>query len=332
VSAPSETALSSAAALALKESIRRLEHYASTAWAHNTVRAYRSDWRHFSAWCAAHGCAPLPASAETVALYLGAITPRFSLATLERRLASIGAAHKEANLPVPTTVAEGPLHRVWRGIVREKTRSQEQAEPLLAPDMRLIVQSLPRDHESGDLTMWSYRDRALLLLGWAGAMRRSELVALTVDDVALVSGEGMNVRVRTSKTDQEGRGLLKGIPFGTHAETCPVTSIRTWTQVAEIRSGPLFRRIYKSGRVGDRPLSPQTVSLILKEHAARVGLPPEQFSAHSLRSGFITQAIRAGKPERRVKDHSGHRSWEAFHGYVKQAGTFDDNPGKDIGL
>jgi site-specific recombinase XerD len=332
VSIAPEHALSPAAALALEESIRRLEHYASTAWAHNTVRAYRSDWRHFSAWCADHGCSSLPASAETVGLYLGAIAPRFSLATLERRLASVGAAHKESNLPVPTTVAEGPLHRVWRGIVREKTRSQEKAEPLLAPDMRLIVQSLPREPESGDLTIWSYRDRALLLLGWAGAMRRSELVSLTVGDVTLVSGEGMNLHVRVSKTDQEGRGLLKGIPFGSHVDTCPVTSVRTWTQMAGIRSGPLFRRIYKSGKVGAQALSPQTVSLILKEHAARVGLPPERFSAHSLRSGFITQAIRAGKPERRVKDHSGHRSWEAFHGYVKQAGTFEDNPGKDIGL
>jgi site-specific recombinase XerD len=332
VSTLSETALSPAAALALEESIRRLEHYASTAWAHNTIRAYRSDWRHFSAWCAEHGCVSLPASAETVALYLGAIAPRFSLATLERRLASIGAAHKEANSPVPTSVAGGPLHRVWRGIVREKTRSQEKSESLLAPDMRLIVQSLPRDSESGDLTIWSYRDRALLLLGWAGAMRRSELVALTVEDITLVSGEGMNIYVRASKTDQEGRGLHKGIPFGARAETCPVTSVRTWTQMAGIRSGPLFRRIYKNGKVGDGALSAQTVSLVLKEHAARVGLPSDRFSAHSLRSGFITQAIRAGKPERRVKDHSGHRSWEAFHGYVKQAGTFDDNPVKDIGL
>jgi len=324
--------LTPAAALELEASLRRLEDYAAQAWSPNTLRAYRADWRHFSAWCVNHNCDALPATPDTIGLYLGAIAPEMALATLERRLASIGAAHKEANHSSPCSVSDGALHRVWRGIVRDKTRHQDKAEPLLAADLRQVIQGLPRDSESGDLTLHSLRDRAILLIGWAGALRRSELVALTTADVANVPSEGLNLYVRSGKTDQEGRGLVKGIPFGERVETCPVVGLRTWLQRAGIVEGPLFRRIYNNGRLGPRALSPQTVSLILKEHVARVGLSPDAFSAHSLRSGFITQAIRAGKPERRVKDHSGHRSWEAFHGYVKQAGTFDDNPAQGIGL
>lgn len=330
--APSAGGLSPAQAADLAESLARLNRYAEQSWAPNTVRAYLADWRHFEAWCADHQFRSLPASVETVGLYLGTIAPDYSLATLERRLSSISAAHRERGGPNPCGVSEGPLRRIWRGIVREKSRRQDKAEPLMASDLRLIVQNLPRDPESGDLTPTSLRDRALLLIGWTGALRRSELVGLTTDDIEFVSGSGLNIYIRKSKTDQEGQGLIKGIPFGSHAETCPVLGLRTWLQYAGIRSGPLFRRFYRGGSIGKKPLTAQYVSKILKAHAERVGLSPEVFSAHSLRSGFITQAIRAGKPERRVKDHSGHASWETFNGYVKQAGTFDENPAEGLGL
>jgi site-specific recombinase XerD len=316
----------------LTASLGRLQEYAEQAWADNTVRAYNSDWEHFTSWCALHGRDPLPASIETVGLYLGVIAPEFSLATIERRLSSISAAHREHGHPNPATVAEGPLMRIWRGIVREKTRRQDKAEPLMAKDLRLIVQNLPRDPEKGALTIASLRDRAILLIGWAGALRRSELVGLTTDDAQFVAGDGLNIFIRKSKSDQEGRGLVKGIPYGDHVETCPVTALRTWLQAADIESGPLFRRFYRGGSIGKKALTAQYVSVILKEHAERVGLSADEYSAHSLRSGFITQAIRAGKPERRVKEHSGHSSWETFNGYVKQAATFEGNPVKGIGL
>lgn len=323
---------SAALAPALQASLDRLERYADQSWADNTKRAYRSDWQHFAEWCHEYDRRALPASPEDIALYLGMIAPHYSLATLERRLSSISAAHRERGLDNPARVAEGPLMRIWKGIVRDKTRQQDKAEPLMAQDLRAIVQQLPRDPETGALTLASLRDRALLLLGWAGALRRSELVGLTTDDIQFVAGDGLNLTIRKSKTDQEGEGLIKGIPYGDHAETCPVTALRTWLQAAGIRSGPLFRRFYRGGSIGKTALTAQYVSRILKEHAERVGLPPDAFSAHSLRSGFITQAIRAGKPERRVKEHSGHKSWETFNGYVKKAATFEGNPVKGIGL
>lgn len=316
----------------LADSLARLTAYAEKSWAVNTIRGYASDWAHFSEWCESYGFKSLPASVETVGLYLGAITEDYSLATIERRLSAVSAAHRERALPNPCGVSEGPLMRIWRGIVREKSRRQDKAEPLMASDLRLIIQNLPRDPDTGELTPASLRDRALLLTGWAGALRRSELVGLTTEDVEFVSGQGLNVFVRQSKTDQEGEGLIKGIPYGDHVETCPVTALRMWLKEANIESGPLFRRFYRGGAIGQKPLTAQYVSRILKEHAARVGLSADDFSAHSLRSGFITQAIRAGKPERRVKDHSGHSSWETFNGYVKQAGTFEENPVEGIGL
>jgi site-specific recombinase XerD len=315
----------------LEASLDRLQAFADQAWAENTIRAYKSDWEHFSAWCMRHERRALPAAVETVGLYLGSIVDSYTLATIERRLASISSMHKEKNHESPASVSSGPLRNVWRGIVRDKSRQQDKAQPLMVEDLRLIVQNLPRK-ESGGLTLSSLRDRSILLVGWAGALRRSEIVGLTFEDLDFVPGEGVNIFIARSKTDQEGEGLLKGIPYGTHPDTCPVTALRTWLQAADIDNGPVFRRFYRGGSIGKTALTPQYVSIILKEHAERVGLDTEALSAHSLRSGFITQAIRAGKPERRVKEHSGHKSWETFNGYVKQAATFQENPAEGIGL
>lgn len=316
----------------LDASLRRLEAYAAKSKAPATRRAYASDWADFHSWCVRYGRTPMPAAAETIGLYLGSIAEETSLATLERRLAAISTLHKEAGYDSPASVSKGPLRTIWKGIIRDKTRRQDKAEPLLVEDLRRIIQHLPQDRKSGEFTLTSLRDRALLLIGWAGALRRSELVGLHVTDIEFVPGEGLNVFIRRSKNDQEGTGLVKGIPYGAHPDTCPVVALRTWLQAARITDGPIFRRFYRGERLADTALTAQYVSLILKKHGGRIGLNVADFSAHSLRSGFITQAIRIGKSERRVKDHSGHKSWQTFNGYVKQAGTFHQNPGKDIGL
>lgn len=316
----------------LEASLSRLEDYVAQSRTEATRRAYTSDWEDFAAWCARYNRMAMPAQAETIGLYLGSVADQLSLATLERRLAAIASLHKEAGYESPTSVSKGPLRRIWKGLVREKSRQQDKAEPLLVEDLRRMIEHLPRNRKTNDLTLASLRDRAILLIGWAGALRRSEIVALTVSDTEFVAGEGINIYIRYSKSDQEGDGLIKGIPYGSHAETCPVLALRTWLQAAAITQGPIFRRFYRGGKLGDKALTAQYVSVILKKHAERVGLTPEDFSAHSLRSGFITQAIRKGKSERRVKEHSGHKSWETFNGYVKRAGTFQSNPVKDVGL
>lgn len=315
----------------LAESLERLERYARDHRAANTKRAYEADLRDFADWCERYDRSPLPASVETVGLYVGALAAENKLATIERRLAAISVAHKEAGYDSPASVAEQPLRRIWEGLVREKSRVQDKAEPLLVADLKRIVETLPRQQD-GELSLRALRDRALLLVGWSAALRRSELVGITSADVDWIEAKGMNVTITRSKTDQHGEGLVKGIPFGNHADTCPVLALRTWLRRAGISDGPVFRRLYRGGSVGESGLTPQSVSLVVKRHVERVGLDPAIYSSHSLRSGFITQALYAGRRERRVKEHSGHKSWAAFNQYVKKASTFQENPAKDIGL
>ena len=326
----------------LQESLGRLEDFAAQSQAENTIRAYAADLEDFRHWCGRMDREWMPATPETIGLYLGARAEELSLATLERRLAAIASGHKEEGHESPASVAEGPLRKIWKGIVREKTRQQDGAPPLMVEDLRSIIEHLPRYSSSdegptGELTLTALRDRALLLVGWTGALRRSELVALTTADIEFIEGEGLNVYVRRSKADQEAEGLVKGLPYGSNKETCPVTSLRQWLQAAERNvegafEGDIFRRFYRGESIGESAMTAQYVSTVLKRHAESAGLGPDKYSAHSLRAGFITQAIRAGKPERRVKEHSGHASWETFNRYVEEAGTFRDNPAEDIGL
>jgi len=326
----------------LQESLGRLEDFAAQAQAENTIRAYAADLEDFRHWCKKYDREWLPATPKTIGLYLGARADDLSLSTIERRLAAIASLHKEEGYESPASVAEGPLRTIWKGIVRKKTRQKGGAPPLMVEDLKSIIEHLPRysssdDGPTGELTLTSLRDRALLLVGWTGALRRSELVALTTSDVEFVEGEGVNVYVRRSKSDQEGTGLVKGLPYGSGQETCPVTALRQWLQAAEAEvegtfEGDVFRRFYRGESIGESAMTAQYVSTVLKRHAESAGLDSEAYSAHSLRAGFITQAIRAGKPEPRVKEHSGHASWETFNQYVEEAGTFQDNPTEDIGL
>jgi site-specific recombinase XerD len=326
----------------LQESLGRLEYFAAQSQAENTIRAYAADLEDFRHWCKKMDREWLPAAPKTIGLCLGARADELSLATLERRLAAIASLHKEEGYESPASVAEGPLRKIWKGIVREKTRQQDGAPPLMVEGLRSIIEHLPRysnpdNGPTGELTLTSLRDRALLLVGWTGALRRSELVALTTADIEFAEGEGVNVYVRRSKADQEGSGLIKGLPYGQNKETCPVTALRQWIQAAEKEvdgpfEGDIFRRFYRGESIGESAMTAQYVSKVLRRHAESAGLDPAEYSAHSLRAGFITQAIRAGKAERRVKEHSGHESWETFNQYVEEAGTFQDNPAEDIGL
>ena len=179
----------------------------------------------------------------------------------------------------------------------------------MAQDLKSIIEHLPRysssdDGPTGRLTPTTLRDRALLLVGWTGVLRRSELVALTTEDIQFIEGEGVNVYVRRSKADQKAEGLVKGLPYGSSRETCPVTALRQWLQAVEAEvegpfDGDIFRRFYRGESIGESAMTAQYVSTVLK---------------------------------RRVKEHSGHASWETFNEYVEEAGTFQDNPAEGIGL
>jgi site-specific recombinase XerD len=284
----------------------------------STRRAYGIDFRIFKAWCDVRGVAALPAAPETVAAYLGAHAGTSKASTLGRRVAAIRYAHKLAGLALPTD-AEG-VKATMRGIRRTFGSARVRKAPAVAAKMHSMVATTP-DKLSG------LRDRALLLLGFAGAFRRSELVALDVADIAETE-TGLLVTIRRGKTDQEGAGRTIAIPRGDVA--CPVKALRAWLEAAAIDAGPIFRPIDRAGTVRASRLTCRSVANFVKAYAARAGLDASTFSGHSLRSGFLTSAAAKGASIFKMMDQSGHKSVDTLRGYVRDAELFKDHAGAGL--
>ena len=239
--------------------------YVAASRAENTTRVYNTGWAQFTAWCDAHGLRPLPAGGETVACYVADLAKVAKPATIDARLAAISAAHRAAGYDSPTK--QEAVRLVRRGMRRTLGTAQREVRPVTVPDLRAMLEGLSTDPAG-------CRDRALLLLGFAGALRRSELVGLDVTDVT-EGTDGLTVRVRRSKTDQEGAGRTVGVPYGSKQTTCPVRAWRAWLEVSHIAEGAVFRPVDRHGRIGKARLSGQAMALVLKRHAARAGLDPD---------------------------------------------------------
>ena len=333
--------------LPLAEDASRARAFARAATAANTKRAYRSDWADFCAWSDDRGVSALPASAETVALYVasraeagpddadGRPTPGLKVSTLERRLSAINQAHRQMGHDAPASRRDEPLHSVWAGITRTKGVAVDKVSPTLPDDLRHMVEALPRG-EDGEWTLAAKRDRALLLVGFAGALRRSELVAIEAGHVQFTA-EGMRLRLPRSKADQEGRGATLGIHYGRTPQTCPVRALRSWLQAGReatgaTLAGPLFRKVDRWGRLWEAGLTSGAVARLVKRAASRAGLDAALYSGHSLRAGFATQAARAGKHERAIMAHTRHKSERVLREYIREGALFEENPTDGIGL
>jgi len=286
--------------------------------ASSTQKAYGTDFRLFKAWCNAKGVSALPAAVETVAAYLAAEAKTARPSTLGRRVAAIRYAHRLAGLPLPTD-AEG-VKATMRGIRRTLGAAKVRKAPAVAAKMLEMVATAPND-------LAGRRDRALLLLGFAGAFRRSELVALDVADVEEMEA-GLRVIIRHSKTDQERQGVTIAIARGDVA--CPVKAVREWLGAAGIDAGPLFRPINKGGGVAEARLTDRSVANIVKAYAERAGFDASTFSGHSLRSGFLTSAAAKGASIFKMMDVSRHKSVETLRGYVRDAEIFNDHAGAGL--
>lgn len=272
-------------------------------------RAYRLDLAHYEGTGR-----PLPATPETVASYLAEAAETYAVATLQRRLASISKAHRGMGADDPT---KSELVRATLGGVRRTLGvKQRQAQALLRADLFAVLDRL--GHRTKDV-----RDRALLLLGWACAMRRSELVALDVTDIAFTT-QGALVTVTRSKVDQEGRGRQIAVPFG-RTRHCPVGALRHWLEVAGIVEGPIFRGMDKHGHILADRLSGEAVTDVVKLRVREVGYDPRGFSAHSMRSGFATSAAMAGASSYKIRQVTGHRSEAGLAPYLRTVDLFDDN-------
>ncbi|HEV2037039.1 MAG TPA: site-specific integrase, partial [Candidatus Eremiobacteraceae bacterium] len=297
--------------------------FATAARSRATRRAYACDWNDFVAWCDRNALAALPAEPAIIALYLTDLAKRAKVATLERRLVAIRQAHKASNHESPTTNAT--VRDVMAGIRRELGTAQNRKAAIDVADLRLIVDALPEGPTG-------YRDRALLLLGFAGALRRSELVALRVCDVQLVH-EGLEVRILHSKTDQEGAGETIGVLYGSNPATCPVRALQAWLERAKIVDGPIFREVDRHGRIGVNALSGDSVARIIQRHVCKLpGRDATRYGGHSLRAGFATSAAAGGASERSIMTQTRHKSVAIARRYVRHGSMWREHAGTVLGL
>lgn len=284
--------------------------YARKSKADHTLAMYASAWREFEAFAGARGLSVLPATPSTVIDYLTTLADAGAkVSTISVKLAAVAYRHRQQHYTDPTTDEDVKI--VMSGIRRELGTAPDKKAPITLDDLRKIVNALPD-------TLAGKRDRAMLLIGFAGAFRRSELVALDVADL-YVNGK-ITIKIKKSKTDQEGRGTTKVIPSIADEVIDPMTALKTWLAESGIKSGPLFRRIDKWDVMHDGRLNDKTVANIVKRAAERAGLEPVQFAGHSLRSGFITEAANAGVEDRDIAAQTGHKSMTVLHGYIQDAG------------
>jgi integrase len=311
------------AALAALEVARA---YAGLSMAESTQRVYAIAWAHFADWCARLDVPAMPADAAHVGGYIASLATTHAPNTIAQRLAAIGQMHRfhghvwDAKAP--------PIATTRRGVLRLHGRPPKQAEAISLQSLQALVATC--DDSPGGI-----RDRALLLVGFAGAFRRSEIVALRIDDVA-IDAAGMRLTVRRSKTDQIAQGAVVGVPRGQYPETCPVRAVESWLSILGDRERvaglPLFRRLSKSGRlIGYRHLSDCVVWDVLEKRVALAGLESE-LRPHGLRAGFITAAYGAGARDDDIMKHSRQKDVKTMRGYVRRVRLLADSPAGIVGL
>ncbi|KFI22666.1 site-specific integrase [Nitrosococcus oceani] len=296
------------------ESTLTLQHqrYIEAATAENTRRAYRSAIRHFERW-GGH----LPADASMVSAYLLAHAEILNPRTLSLRLTALRYWHQLQEFPDPTVAPE--VRKLFQGIARRQGKPKRQAKAFRLEHLKAMV-----NHLSAQSNLKAYRDRALLLVGFFGAFRRSELVQVHLAHLQW-EPEGILITVPRSKTDQSGEGQLKALPYG-EGELCPVTALNAWLRIAGIESGPLFRRVNRWETLLDAPLHPAGVNLILKAVATQVGLGfVSELSSHSLRRSLATTAHRAGASFESIKRQGGWVHDGTVWEYIEAARRFEEN-------
>ena len=272
----------------------------------NTLRAYKADFKDFTLFCKKNGLNSIPSEPKVITLYLTHLSKSSKFSTLKRRLASISVIHKLNGHYLDTKhpiITENLL-----GIKRAKGTYQKAKKPILINDLKLIINAINQDKASKNKLV----NKALILIGFSGGFRRSELVSIEFEDVEFVR-EGLKIFVRRSKTDQSGEGMTKGIPYFTNPEYCPVVSIKKWIEESKIQSGKIF------------DMSDKNVALIIKKYAALAGLDHRKYSGHSLRSGFATSTAELGAEERSIMAMTGHKTTQMVRRYIKEANIFKNN-------
>jgi len=288
--------------------------------ANNTVRAYKSDFNDFELFCVKNNFKSLPSEPKIVSLYLTHLSTRgVKMSTLKRRLVSIGVIHKLKGHYLDTKhplIIENIM-----GIKRRKGSVQKGKKPLLINSLKELINVID---EYNNEEIKKFRDRSIILIGFSGGFRRSEIVSLNYDDLDFVT-EGVKINIKRSKTDQFGEGTIKALPYFDNSQYCPVKSLKKWIELSNINSDSIFRRFTKGSKITDYRLTDQTVALLLKKYLKLAGIESKNYSGHSLRSGFATSAAESGVEERSIMAMTGHKSTEMVRRYIKEANLFKNN-------
>ena len=288
-------------------------NYAIQKVCRNTQISYQSDLRQFLAWGGSIPCSPC-----TLEMYLSIQVNNYSISSLSKHLVSIKQAHTALGYQSPTD--SELVKATMKGIKRLHGAKQRQVSPILKSNLFEMVEGL--------IGKKGLRDKALLLIGFAGAFRRSELVGLDYEDLEFVE-QGLIVHLNRSKTDQEGKGRKVGIPYA-RGTLCPVVSLKDWLNESKIDKGPVFRPVTRHGKIESCALSTHAVAVIIKSRATFVGLPADKYSGHSLRAGLVTSAAQAGVSLWKIKQQTGHKSDAMLHRYIRDARIFIDNAAGEI--
>lgn len=286
--------------------------------ADNTLRAYEADWTDFYDWCSYRKISSLPAEPETIVNYINDLADHAKANTISRRLSAISENHKAAGYLQNNPCRDSLVRNALDAIKREKGTLQHGKTPILLEtlyDMALCF----------DLSdLGGLRDKALLLTGFMGAFRRSELVEIDIEDLTFVQ-EGVLILLKRSKGDQEGHGEQVAIPYHSHCDLCAVRSLKDWIQQAGLTSGPLFRPLKKNRKIRDCRLSDQSVARIVKKYAILAGMDANTFAGHSLRRGFATSAAQHDIDERSIMQQTRHKSEKMVRRYIEQGNLFKNN-------
>ena len=287
--------------------------------ANNTLRAYKSDFRDFGAFCAKHGLDSLPTEPKIVSLYLTYLSKNSKMSTLKRRLVSISMVHRLKGHYLDTKhpiIIENLM-----GIKRVKGSIQKGKKPILINHLKSIINVIDQQ-EINEIK--KLRDKTIVLVGFGGGFRRTELISIDHEDLEFVP-EGVKITVKRSKTDQFGEGMVKGLPYFSNELYCPVINLRKWLELSKIKSGPIFRRFAKGSVLTNNRLTDQSVVLFIKNYLNLAGIENKNYSGHSLRSGFATVAAESGADERSIMAMTGHKTTQMVRRYIREANIFKNN-------
>ena len=285
----------------------------------NTLRAYKSDFKDFGGFCAKHGFDTLPTEPKIVSLYLTYLSKNSKMSTLRRRLVSIGMVHKLKGHYLDTKhpiIIENLM-----GIKRVKGSIQKGKKPILINHLKSIINVINKQ-EIDEIK--KIRDKTIILVGFGGGFRRTELISIDHEDLEFVP-DGIKITIKRSKTDQFGEGMIKGLPYFNNEEYCPVINLKKWLDLSNIKSGPIFRRFAKGSILTNNRLTDQSVVLIIKNYLNLAGIENKNYSGHSLRSGFATVAAESGADERSIMAMTGHKTTQMVRRYIREANIFKNN-------